>query len=145
MISVHTQLLDSRPELVATSSLPLAEVFRLVEAESGSFERLVASADSPLVIEPAGGPSCLVFQPPGAELSYAEMVHPADFWRDELTGSVDGQPGLRVRHHLFAGRLEKGVILRARLRGMFVPRRHDLRVVAGCYAAFTKAELPLGT
>jgi hypothetical protein len=40
--------------------------------------------------------------------------------------------------------LEKGVMLRARVRGVFLPRRQDESLAAECHAAFAAAEPPLG-
>jgi hypothetical protein len=41
--------------------------------------------------------------------------------------------------------LEKGVILRARRRGVFVPRANDNEAAARCYEAFAKSPPPLTT
>jgi hypothetical protein len=73
------------------------------------------------------------------------MVHPADFQRDEL--EWDGRYGgvWRVAHRLFCTNLEKGVILRARVRGVFFARQGDVAAAAECYAAFAAADPPLGT
>jgi hypothetical protein len=114
----------------------------LVSAADDEFAPLLPPRDR-LVMEPASGPGCLVFRLSGLSLSYIEMVHPADFRHDELMpGPARG--ALRLEHRLFPQTLEKGVILRARVRGAFVPRADDLRIAAESYRAFASAEPPLG-
>ena len=51
------------------------------------------------------------------------MVHPADFAGSELTQAEAPGGQVAIRHRLFVQRLEKGVLLRARVRGMFVRAR----------------------
>jgi len=145
IVSVHTELLDSRPELAVRSDLAPTEILRLVEAPSACFEPCRRESCLPLTFESGGGPGCFVFRLPGVPLSYAEMSHPADFRGAVLAPSGTGPAMVEVRHRLFAQRLEKGVILRARVRGVVVDRAQDLRSVAACYAAFAAAEPPLGT
>jgi hypothetical protein len=78
-----------------------------------------------------------------------EMIHPAD-----EAGGVFFVAGLGVnqrpvagsiRHQLFASFLEKGVILRARLRGEFLPRERDADLAAEAYRQFLAAPPPLTT
>lgn len=148
VVSVWTYLLEVRPELAVQSVVPTAEVLRLVDADSARFE--LPGADTsiglrgrPLAIEPAAGPGCLVFRLPETDLSYAEMVHPADFRHDELTHGPDSTQAARVRHRLFSEPLEKGVIFRARVRGIFCHRQDDTQIAATCYRAFAGEEPPL--
>jgi hypothetical protein len=72
------------------------------------------------------------------------MVHPADFHRDEVH-ALTPEGRVRIEHHLFAQALEKGVLLRARVRGVFLARDGDLQLAAEVYRAFAAAEPPLGT
>jgi len=139
VLSVGTSLLNSRPELTVQSRLPATEVLRLVEPRSARFEPLDLSLCKPVVLDSARGAGCLVFRLPEAALSYVEMVHPVDFDHEEL----DSGNGVRIRHRLFSQPLEKGVILRARVRGVFVPRAEDTPSAAECYRAFVTAEPPL--
>ena len=142
-VSVHTALLDSRPELSVQSVLPTEGVRRLVDQSTARFELL--DPHGPASIHPGDGPGCLLFRLPESTLSYVEMVHPADFLEDHLEGGVGSGPTVLVRHRLFGGRLEKGVILRARVCGAFLPRDGDLQSAAACFAGFAATELPLGT
>jgi hypothetical protein len=142
VVSVETQRLDSRPELAVASVLPTADVSRLVDARTFRFETV--AGELPCAIERDGRPGCLLFRLPGSDISYAEMVHPLDFLGDRLEASAESVPTVRLRHRLFGGRLEKGVILRARVRGVFLPRQRDTRIAAELYSSFAAAELLLG-
>jgi len=142
VVSVETQVLDVRPELAVGSDLPTTNVSRLVDPQALRFESVVG--EFPRVIEPGGGPGCLLFRFPESDLSYAEMVHPLDFLEGRLQGSTAPRPTVRLRHRLFGGPLEKGVILRARVCGVFLQRDGDARIAAECYASFAAAEPPLG-
>ncbi len=120
LVSVFTEQLESKPTLVVQSEVPTAE--------------------SPIGIDQSEDPGCLVFRLPDCDVSYAEMVHPADGGRDELRR---GESVARVSHHLFLAPLEKGVLLRSRVRGLFISRDGDLEVAAKCYKKFITAAPPL--
>ena len=145
IISVRTHLLDSRPELAVQGVLPACEIVRLTALDPIACQPVPYPANAPIVIGRENGVGCLLFRPLGHALSYAEMVHPADFQRDELPCGAPGSHEVRIAHQLFPMSLEKGVILRARVRGIFVPRVDDARIAAECYAAFTAADPPLDT
>jgi len=141
LVSVRTERLESRPALSACSVVPAREVLRL---SGGATPRLEPAADGRETFPRADGRlPCLVFRLPQAGLSYVEMVHPADAVEDGLQGASAGGGRVRVAHRLFAGPLEKGVIRRARIRGVFVPRDRDERIAAECFAAFARSEPPL--
>ena len=145
VLSVRTPHGESRPALTATSVLPGGEVLRLGDPASVHFERLELSEEGVLAMEPGVGSGCLVFRIPDADVSYAEMIHPADFHDDQLAQHAGPDRTLRLCHRLFPDPLEKGVILRARIRGGFFARGGDLERVAADYAAFAAAEPPLGS
>jgi hypothetical protein len=72
------------------------------------------------------------------------MIHPADF--TEATVHVGERQRLQLTTALFAReQLEKGVIRRARLCGMFMTRRHDCERAAEAYRRFVDSQLPLTT
>jgi len=141
--SVRTERLDSRPALAVQTSIPACAVLRLADAQPARFQPLEAAADAPQRLDPAGGPGCVLFRLREADLSYVEMIHPADFRGDELVACGDPQASWRLRHRLFPEPLEKGVILRARVRGLFCPRDGDQRMAAESYAAFAGSDPPL--
>jgi hypothetical protein len=84
---------------------------------------------------------CLVFRRP--EMSYAQMVHPGDFSRDELLCPAERIVPQQYRHQLFPQPLEKGVIVRTRIRGVLLPRDEDLCLAAIAAQQFAAEEPPL--
>ncbi len=145
VVSVRTDAAQSRPELAVQTRLAAGETLRLRDADALDYRRLSPGPEAPLNVRPADGAGCLLFRLPGGRLSYAQMVHPADFQRDELTADPEDASPVCLRHHLFGEPLEKGVILRARVRGVFLPREDDRRRAAACYLAFAASEPPLGS
>jgi hypothetical protein len=63
-------------------------------------------------------------------VSYIEMCHPHDGF------DVDLSEANTIRFRLFGHDLEKGVILRGRLRGMIVPRERDEAIALEAYQQF---------
>jgi hypothetical protein len=141
-VSVQTAVLDCLPELSVRSALPAQSVWRLADGAAARFETLGRAR--PSCFGAQEGPACLLFRLNGSALSYVEMVHPADFLEDRLEDDGGSSATVTVCHRLFGGRLEKGVILRARVWGAFLPRDNDMPVAAECSAGFAAAELPLG-
>jgi len=127
VISVRTELLQTPVDVQMQTRLPADEVL----ARDGS-------QWAPAVDSSAG---CTLFRLTGEPLSYLEMIHPDDA-RGTMIGGQGGSTA--VTHSLFGSPLEKGVILRARLRGMLLPREHDTVRAAAAYADFAEAAPPLG-
>lgn len=152
-VSVQTALLDVPTPLSVTTRIAAAEVCRWLDAGGGLLQAVPLKPGGTLPIEPAQGAGCLLFRPAGVDWSYAEMIHPADFQHDELADvsastSIDAllaDRELVLTHHLFPESLEKGVILRSRLRGALLPRARDQQLLAECYAAFRETPPPLTT
>ena len=145
VVSVRTRAFDSQPELAVSSVVPAKEVFRLPSLDSDGWAPLCPTTAAPTTMGPDSGTGCLLFRTPDLDLSYVEMVYPADFQYDELRRDESGGDVARITHRLFRTNLEKGVILRARVRGIFLKRPDDLQIAAQCYAAFAGADPPLGT
>ncbi|MBI3839597.1 MAG: hypothetical protein HY288_16880 [Planctomycetia bacterium] len=144
--SVQTSLLDSRPELMTQSELPAREAFQLMDPQCADFARLAPTPASSDRNEHPERAHCYLFRLPSAKISYAEMVHPADAQRSSYQVRACGaDPEFRLRHQLFAERLEKGVILRARVLGVWLDREGDQAAAARHYATFSAAEPPLTT
>jgi len=130
MLSVQTHLLDSNPCLeVLTTTLTNASILTF-NSEEGSFDESGQQTAS----EPAAAASdCYLVRMAGSDWSYLEMIHPGD--HDQTTLSLEG--GQRVvRRKLFERRLEKGVILRSRLQGVFIARDRDMQTAVECYRRF---------
>ena len=143
IVSVRTELLHRCCELSACSSVPSTEVLRL--RDFTTWTPLSPTTTTPVAICPEDGTGCLLLRFPGLDLTYVEMIHPADFQHDTVGGNGPEGPASRITHHLFRTNLEKGVILRARVRGVFLSSRDDAKVAAQCYAAFAAAAPPLST
>lgn len=118
LVSVRTDKLDWRHEICAESA--------------------ISAASSQLVRQRC---SCFSLN----RLSYAEFVHPADLYCDEPIEPPCRPGRLVLRRRLFrAESLEKGVILRARARGLFLPAAVAPATVETCYENFIAADPPLG-
>jgi hypothetical protein len=143
-VSVRTQMLDSRAELAVQSMLAIRESLRLANPAAPRFEPAEVSQNHATLVWESG-PGCVLFRLPDAGQSYVEMVHPVDFQHDELASAAGEGPHVRASHRLFQESLEKGVLLRSRVRGIFLPRTNDLAVAAQAYAEFAAEEPPLGT
>jgi hypothetical protein len=154
VVSVRTPLLDSRPEMAVRSTLAATAAWQMVSADPGRFEPWPeglgpqGSRHTPCAALD-GAPGCVLFRLPGDAWSCVAMVHPADFSRAALAAvplaPAAGEPRtFRLAYHLFSGRLEKGVMLRARLRCLLLPRDGDFSLAAARYASFLAAEPPLG-
>ena len=128
VVSVRTQKLDAHPQIEVCSSLGDADLLL-----PGNLEDETAS----------NGASCSLFRLRNANLSYLEMLLPAEIHSTQAT--KDPGTGCSVlRHHLFSCPLEKGVILRARLRGLLLPRDADETATNACFKEFLSASPPLG-
>jgi hypothetical protein len=146
LVSVQTSLLDSCPKLATRSDVAAREAFQLTDPARAAFESVAPQSNRAAPAIPSGGPSCYLFRLGNAKYSYAEMVNPADAQQSRLGISSD-ETGLRARlaHELFAERLEKGVILRARVLGVLLDRDGDQAATARHYAAFLSEPPPLTT
>jgi len=141
-VSVRTELLESHRGLAVRSAGPAVEVLRLADAGATRFVPVTPEPSSAL--GPGDGPGCLLFRMSEPSLSYVEVIHPADFHRDELSAGRDAQSVVQLHHRLFPQGLEKGVILRARVRGGFCRRQEDEIAAAEAYRALAAADPPLG-
>jgi hypothetical protein len=130
ILSARTERLEARPELYVVSRLPLGDLLG------------VADAGPPVEV---AGPDWFLVRPRQGDWSYAEMAHPANLDGSEAVPPADPAGVVVLRHRLFAQRLEKGVLLRTRVRGVFQKSQNDAAVAAAEYWAFASADPPLGT
>ncbi|HWB01116.1 MAG TPA: hypothetical protein VG713_21645, partial [Pirellulales bacterium] len=114
------------------------------DAGQAAISELPRCAARPIAVDGAGRANgCVLLRPAEADFSYAEMVHPRDISHDQLS-TANG--AARLEHRLFARmRLEKGVILRGRVRAAWLPRHDDEPLARAIYQQFQHAELPLTT
>jgi hypothetical protein len=120
VLSVQTSLLDSHPELESRTSLAMP-------AADATWN---SSTNDLLVRFPSLG------------LSYVELIHPDDALTPTLAATAGG---VTLTTRLFGQPLEKGVILRSRLRGIFVPLKDDRAIAAEAFRQFAVAPPPLTT
>ena len=71
--------------------------------------------------------------------NYLEMSHPDDTARIDVIGSG------KIRYGLLGYDLERGVVLRARLRGIWLANRPEVAEISRQYQLFLDEPLPLGT
>ena len=143
MLSVQTSRLDSDPRLTTVSHVPADEAWQLVDERAERFARLNPTVGESICKGSPDGKGLFVFQMPGHEVNYAQMVHPADFGGVELAADDSSTGAMRLSCPLFIGRLEKGVICRARLRGLFVGHAEARQTAADCYRQLIEAAPPL--
>ena len=120
LVSVETSLLESRPRLQALTrlALPADQAISCHELRYCHARFLDAAT------------------------SYIELCHPDD----ALTTSHESAGGVvQVTTRLFGQPLEKGVILRSRLRGLFVPIDNAESLAQAALAQFAAAPPPLTT
>lgn len=139
IVSAQTEQLDSDPRLIVGSRLPARQVLRLCERRQG-FEPIEHGSDSDSAPVASGG---LLYRLAANDFSYLEMIHPADRSQVQLV-PFDAAAGiLESRFSLFDEHLEKGVIRRGRMAGIFLPRGDDQRIAWSCYQRFINSPLPL--
>ena len=77
-------------------------------------------------------------------ISYIELVHPQDFISAQVIWTGE-ESEFSINRTVFDCILEKGVIVRARLFGLCVPRDNDVTLLREAYQSFLRRELPLTT
>ncbi|MBP85245.1 MAG: hypothetical protein CMJ64_00785 [Planctomycetaceae bacterium] len=75
---------------------------------------------------------------PSTEVSYLEIAHSSN--HNATTIDCDC-----IKHHLFGGHLEKGVIRRARVRGLFLPTNQANQLTTSFQEQFERSPPPLTT
>lgn len=166
VVSVQTSVLDATPTAVVGSELSAETVFRLAAPRPEWIavppRHLEAVLDEPrhaaeLTNAAAGArdDDAFLCDLPNSDWSYAEMIHPQDRMQSDAlvlaheepadAGRVAAASFVHTSHRVLGLRLEKGVLLRARLRAIFVPRQAARDLVLASRDQFHRAELPLAT
>ena len=123
ILSVNTNLLDSDPQVTVQSTVPS--------------KGLVSHLD----VGSAREASAVLVRLADENLNYLEIVHPTDACRSWIDES--GPAHTQINHLLFQRRLEKGVILRARIRAAIVVSEEAEKLAAEVYEHFAASEPPL--
>lgn len=140
IVSTQTSLLDADSSLVVSSDLPSGELLQCSPGVREQFRPLSLSEETAAT---AREPVYFLFRPAGATWSYAEIVYPTDFSRCSVSRTSNG--AIRLSNSLFAEHLEKGVIRRGRIRGLFLKRDGDEASARAGFKAFLDSPLPLTT
>jgi hypothetical protein len=141
VVSMQTDRLDTHPRIFIRSSLPTENM--LLVSVAGDELLVDSHVEGDLQLDPRAAACGIVWRLPGSELSYAEVMPRTDF--RQLTVTRGGANSAQSRWELFGEFLEKGVIRRARLQALFVPRENDMQFVAECCQAIENKPLPLTT
>ena len=139
ILSMQTSLLDSDPGLLCKSVIPAHSVRQLIDVQT---PRYITHSPEGQAIEAgsAAGQGVHLFTLSNAPWTYAQMTLPADFSFAEAR-QEQGQFSLSQR--LFRERLEKGVIRRVRVRGLFLPQDNDEPLAARLYQQWMDEAPPL--
>lgn len=147
VISVHTSVLESDPALRVASAWGWqrgTEVLELVSAAPGEAETTAWSfTEEPLRTSgPERSWGAYLCRWPGQPFTLAQLIYPSDFTTSELRWAGCSGP-VECTYLLFQQPLEKGVIRRARLRSLFLPRERDVEWAVAAYQEFSRSPLPL--
>jgi hypothetical protein len=142
LVSVQTHLLETWPRISIESDLHSAEVL-LVSAQANDGIDSNALSHGNHVFFPTTSAGCILHRPAGSDFSYAEIMPPSDFREMRLSWNADGS--CHTAWSLFADFLEKGVIWRARLQSLLLPRGDDVELARACCQAIDQRPLPLTT
>ncbi len=139
VVSVQTEQWDSQPEIRVETHLAVEECLTIDGAPMlapvptagvSSWKHANERQQHVCLFRAAyGRPTCVV------------MIYPSDFYGAETTADEFGVTAVAFR--LFARELEKGVILRSRLRCGFVDRHSDLSAARDAYRRFAESRPPL--
>jgi hypothetical protein len=139
LVSLQTSLLDTWPTMFIASRLVADEVL-LVTCESGELAEIKSLGRGNHRVRPVTSTCCVLSRLAGLPFSYAEIM-PASDMREVVIDR--GDDACHVCWELFAEFLEKGVIRRARMQSMVVPRASDVEHAAAACREVEQRPLPL--
>ena len=134
-LSMQTSLLDSNPRATAIAGMTNAKCCYF---DNENWHEIDPEQDGPL----ADCCGLFLFRPEESLVSYAEIVFPSDFHGASAKSS---DSGIQIRYELFPEFLEKGVIRKARVQGVFLPRENDAELAIVAQKALASAAPPLTT
>jgi hypothetical protein len=139
LVSMQTHLLDTVPHIAVTSQVTCEEA--LLVSLSGGVQRSAVRIDAQTITR-TNEDCCIISRLKEMPLSYIEIMPAGDF---HAIGLLEQESGATFEWRLFAEFLEKGVIRRARVHTVIVPRDKDVEIAAACCKAIAGLELPLTT
>jgi hypothetical protein len=145
IVSNQTQLLDTDPRMRIGCSLPSDSWLRTHRPGTSSVFDHVSMRDGETVSLEVKPPGCaLLVRLAGVAWSYGQIIEAIDLIDAELVwNAAKGTTTLWAE--VFENRLEKGVIRRARARGVVVPRERDEELVARHFENVVRSAPPLTT
>ncbi len=142
LLSLQTDALDTQPAVTVVSTLAAEAAFAL-DIEQNRFMEV----DQELIVEQPQASSrsagLVLLRLPGGLLSYCEVVEASD--QTALRVDRAELDGFRVTWTLMEGFLEKGVIRRGRVAGVFLARQHDMAAALSWRDEFVSRPVPLTT
>lgn len=142
LVSLQTQLLDTRPQISVVSLLSAKETLCIdVDDHANPEINQVLPGENNFT---AGKVRCVLRRLVAPRLSYAEIMQSADYFAMRAEGP-NAEGDYITEWALFADFLEKGVIRRARVHAALLPRENDIELATICCQAIERLELPLTT
>ena len=141
-LSVQTDLLDVNPRVQIGSSLPGERWARVRIDRPPARVGALAPDDWESVDSDESG-CALLFRFPGHSLSFGQIIQADDFINAGLV-SDSAEQAPRLEAGLFPGKLEKGVLRRARIRALLMSRERDEPFLAEQLDQFSQTTPPLG-
>jgi len=144
IISLQTDLLESFPGLAVETQLPAATAWYVPNQgvpNNGKAAVEIALAKGQQRKLPTDDSDGLLLQAANADWSYAEMTHPEDRGGGRIQRLE--QDAYLLHRQLGGGFLEKGVIRRLRVRGVFLPRENDFELAVRSLAQLATEQPPL--
>jgi hypothetical protein len=141
ILSVNTHLLDSWPRISLQSCFTAEEVLFLHADATKENTDVIRKSEH--VFRPSSTLSCRLHRLPDRPFSYAEIMPATDFCEARIQHNADNK--CYARWELFSHFLEKGVIRRARLQAVVLPRENDVELALRCCRQLENAPLPLTT
>jgi hypothetical protein len=142
LVSLQTHLLDTWPTIFIETRLVANEVLYLT-CDDGQLVECQSLQRGDRSCQPTSSESCVLQRLAGAPISYVEIMPASDIREIVISRGDDG--GSCARWELFADFLEKGVIRRARMQSVIVPRDDDVQHAVAACAEIGRRPLPLTT
>jgi hypothetical protein len=140
LVSLQTHLLDTWPTMCIETRLAADEVLHL-DCATGKQNGVRVLSSATIVEHSGSGACCILYRLGGMPLTYVEMMEGSDMRQVSIRRGDDRI--CHARWELFAEFLEKGVIRRARMHALLVPRSCDTELARAAYNALQLQPLPL--
>lgn len=140
ILSLQTRLLESFPQVQVATELPAvsANLLPTTDAADSSDTDDLVLAEGETHELPVDTPNGLLLRSNTGDWSFAQATHPQDRGVSRVTTS---DSATRLAHQLGGRFMEKGVIRRLRVRGVFTTHENDA-TVASRYLSRLEAEQP---